>query len=195
MYRSERSLSLQLQVQHRLHAVEVCSHMCSETPRSYLQMVHACFDLLWASEPRQGACHNQHSVQACCPCTGTLAPAASRGVSFGSKAPSEQASLYSSSSAGFGAQSELTTAQLMHAAKMARLSGFTYRPVEDLSDWLSKEGLQLVARGQTHFTRSVSMLSCNAIRAVLFYALSGRCAFLTSSCNGGGADMHRCHST
>ena len=41
----------------------------------------------------------------------------------------------------------------MHAAKMARLSGFTYRPVEDLTEWLGKEGLQLVARGQTHFTR------------------------------------------
>ena len=57
-----------------------------------------------------------------------------------------------SSSAG-PQQSELTPEQLMHAAKMARLSGFTYRPVEDLTEWLGKEGLQLVARGQTHFTR------------------------------------------
>ncbi|CAL5225467.1 g8288 [Coccomyxa viridis] len=85
--------------------------------------------------------------------TGTLAPAMSNGAPLSSKTPTGQASLFSSSSAGFGAQSDLTTAQLMHAAKMARLSGFTYRPVEDLSDWLSKEGLQLVARGQTHFTR------------------------------------------
>lgn len=53
-------------------------------------------------------------------------------------------------------------AQLMHAAQMARLSGFTYRPVEDLTEWLSKEGLQLVARGQTHFTRSDSRTICTA---------------------------------
>ena len=85
----------------------------------------------------------------------------SNGVSLTLRAPTGQTSLYSSS-AGLSQESELTTAQLMHAAKMARLSGFTYRPVEDLSEWLSKEGLQLVARGQTHFTRSDPPRSCTA---------------------------------
>ena len=71
------------------------------------------------------------------------------------------------SRAGLSEQTELAPAQLMHAAKMARLSGLTYRPVDDLTDWLSKEGLQLVARGQTHFTRC-----CSARSAALCYAQS-----------------------
>jgi len=77
----------------------------------------------------------------------------SNGAALGAKASAMQTCPFSSS-AGFQEQSELTSGQLMHAAKMARLSGFTYRPVDDLTEWLSKEGLQLVARGQTHFTRS-----------------------------------------
>ena len=44
--------------------------------------------------------------------------------------------------------------QLRHAAKMARLSGLAYKEGDDLADLLSKEGFRLVARGQTHFTRS-----------------------------------------
>ncbi len=95
----------------------------------------------------------------------------SNGAPLSSKTPTGQASLFSSSSAGFGAQSDLTTAQLMHAAKMARLSGFTYRPVEDLSDWLSKEGLQLVARGQTHFTRSVAVFLPRTSRNLIHHTL------------------------
>ena len=75
-----------------------------------------------------------------------------------------------SSSAG-PQQSELTPEQLMHAAKMARLSGFTYRPVEDLTEWLGKEGLQLVARGQTHFTRYAANndLTACVLTAIGFY--------------------------
>ena len=59
----------------------------------------------------------------------------------------------------------------MHAAKMARLSGFTYRPVENLTEWLGKEGLQLVARGQTHFTRCVldSDPPACVLAAIAFY--------------------------
>ena len=59
----------------------------------------------------------------------------------------------------------------MHAAKMARLSGFTYRPVEDLTEWLGKEGLQLVARGQTHFTRYAANndLTACVLTAIGFY--------------------------
>ena len=138
---------------------QFCSHMCSETPRNHPGVLQACFEPLWAPKLWQSSCLTQHHVQAPCLCAGTLAPAVSNGALLGSRAPTGQASLFSSS-AGLGAQSELTTAQLMHAAKMARLSGFTYRPVEDLSDWLSKEGLQLVARGQTHFTRSDPLSTC-----------------------------------
>lgn len=50
-------------------------------------------------------------------------------------------------------QKELTAAQLRHAAKMARLSGLCYRPTDQLSDSLDKEGLRLISSGQTHFTR------------------------------------------
>jgi hypothetical protein len=48
---------------------------------------------------------------------------------------------------------ELSASQLRHAAQMARLSGFCYRPADDLAESLDQEGLRLVARGQTHFTR------------------------------------------
>lgn len=50
-------------------------------------------------------------------------------------------------------QSDLSASELRHAARLARLSGFCYRPFEDLADSLEGEGLRLVARGQTHFTR------------------------------------------
>ncbi|KAK9824288.1 hypothetical protein WJX72_009195 [[Myrmecia] bisecta] len=38
-------------------------------------------------------------------------------------------------------------------AKLARLSGLSYRPAADLRSLLEKEGLRLVAQGQTNFTR------------------------------------------
>jgi len=109
---------------------------------------------------QKGAClymTRMHRKRIACDCSiscaGGLAPVLSNGAALGAKASAMQTCLFSSS-AGFQEQSELTSGQLMHAAKMARLSGFTYRPVDDLTEWLSKEGLQLVARGQTHFTRS-----------------------------------------
>ncbi|BDA40661.1 hypothetical protein COCOBI_01-3140 [Coccomyxa sp. Obi] len=50
-------------------------------------------------------------------------------------------------------QKELSAAQLRHAAKLARLSGLCYRPTDELSESLEKEGLHLISCGQTHFTR------------------------------------------
>ena len=60
----------------------------------------------------------------------------------------------------------LTPAQLRHAAKMARLSGLAYKQGEELAELLSREGLSLVARGQSHFTRCVaeSALACTHMK-------------------------------
>ena len=62
---------------------------------------------------------------------------------------------------------QTSPAELRHAAKMARLSGFAYKG-EDLADLLAKEGLSLVARGESHFTRCV----CQATSLMLIYSRS-----------------------
>ena len=56
-----------------------------------------------------------------------------------------------------GVPGEPSPVQLRHAAKMARLSGLAYKEGDDLADLLSMEGFRLVARGQTHFTRSPNL--------------------------------------
>ncbi len=47
----------------------------------------------------------------------------------------------------------LTGPQLLHAAKLAKLSGACYLPDDELQDFLNGHNLRLHAAGNTHFTR------------------------------------------
>ena len=57
----------------------------------------------------------------------------------------------------------LTAPQLLHAAKLAKLSGACYLPDDQLQGFLMDQNLKLHAAGNTHFTRHafISVLVIN----------------------------------